>query len=116
MSDRPVQFATTELITRIKALLRRPGGVLGTTLEAGNVILDTVGREVAIAGGPVHATRRELATLARMMRRFGRIIPKAVLEEKLYGMDEEPERMDHQAGIFYCASCGARFDLRFRPV
>jgi len=52
MSDRPVQFATTELITRIKALLRRPGGVLGTTLEAGNVILDTVGREVAIAGGP----------------------------------------------------------------
>jgi hypothetical protein len=51
-----------------------------------------------------------------MMRRFGRIIPKAVLEEKLYGMDEEPERMDHQAGIFYCASCGARFDLRFRPV
>ena len=76
MSDRPAQFATTELITRIKALLRRPGGVLGTTLEAGNVILDTVGREVAIAGGPVHATRRELATLERMMRRFGHIIPE----------------------------------------
>jgi DNA-binding response OmpR family regulator len=108
MSDRPIQFATTELITRIKALLRRPGGVLGTTLEAGNVILDTVGREVAIAWGPVHVTRWELATLEQMMRRFGRIIPKAVLEEKLYGMDEEPDRMDHQAGICNCASCGAR--------
>jgi DNA-binding response OmpR family regulator len=45
-------FAMTELIARIKVLLRRPGGVLGTTLEAGNVILDTVGREVAIAGVP----------------------------------------------------------------
>jgi CheY-like chemotaxis protein len=57
-----------------------------------------------------------LATLEQMMRRFGRIIPKAVLEEKLYGMDEEPDRMDHQAGICNCASCRARFDLRFRPV
>jgi DNA-binding response OmpR family regulator len=26
-----------------------------------------------------------------MMRRFGRIVPKAVLEEKLYGYDEEPD-------------------------
>jgi DNA-binding response OmpR family regulator len=25
------------------------------------------------------------------MRRFGRIVPKAVLEEKLYGIDEEPD-------------------------
>jgi DNA-binding response OmpR family regulator len=84
-------FAMTELIARIKALLRRPGGVLGTTLEAGNVILDTVGRELAIAGSPVHVSRRELAILEQMMRRFGRIMPKAVLEEKLYGMDEEPD-------------------------
>ena len=30
------QFAMSELIARIKALLRRPGGVLGITLEAGN--------------------------------------------------------------------------------
>jgi DNA-binding response OmpR family regulator len=84
-------FAMTELIARIKALLRRPGGVLGITLEAGNVSLDTVGRELAIAGSPVHVSRRELAILEQMMRRFGRIMPKAVLEEKLYGMDEEPD-------------------------
>ena len=32
-------FAMTELVARIKALLRRPGGVLGMTLEAGNVRL-----------------------------------------------------------------------------
>jgi len=84
-------FAMTELIARIKALLRRPGGVLGITLDAGNVSLDTVGRELTIAGGPVRVSRRELAILEQMMRRFGRIVPKAVLEEKLYGMDEEPD-------------------------
>ena len=84
-------FAMTELIARIKALLRRPGGVLGITLDAGNVRLDTVGRELTIAGVPVRLSRQELAVLEQMMRRFGRIVPKAVLEEKLYGMDEEPD-------------------------
>ena len=84
-------FAMTELIARIKALLRRPGGVLGVTLEAGNVRLDTVGRELSVGGIPVRLSRRELAILEQMMRRFGRIVPKAVLEEKLYGIDEEPD-------------------------
>jgi DNA-binding response OmpR family regulator len=36
-------------------------------------------------------SRRELAILEQMMRRFGRIVPKAVLEEKLYGINEEPD-------------------------
>jgi len=84
-------FAIAELIARVKALLRRPGGVLGMTLEAGNVRLDTVGRELTIAGIPARLSRRELAILEQMMRRFGRIVPKAVLEEKLYGIDEEPD-------------------------
>jgi DNA-binding response OmpR family regulator len=83
-------FAMTELIARIKALLRRPGGVLGITLEAGNLSLDTIGRELSVAGKPVRLSRQELAILEQMMRRFGRIVPKAVLEEKLYGIDEEP--------------------------
>ena len=84
-------FAMTELVARIKALLRRPGGVLGMTLEAGNVRLDTIGRELTIGGMPVRLSRRELAIIEQMMRRFGRIVPKSVLEEKLYGIDEEPD-------------------------
>jgi DNA-binding response OmpR family regulator len=84
-------FAMAELIARIKALLRRPGGVLGITLEAGNVCLDTVGRELTVGATPVRLSRRELAVLEQMMRRLGRIVPKAVLEEKLYGIDEEPD-------------------------
>jgi DNA-binding response OmpR family regulator len=84
-------FAMTELAARIKALLRRPGGVLGMTLEAGNVRLDTIGRELSVGGNPVRLSRRELAILEQMMRRLGRILPKAVLEEKLYGIDEEPD-------------------------
>jgi DNA-binding response OmpR family regulator len=65
--------------------------VLGITLEAGNLSLDTIGRELMVAGNPVRLSRQELAILEQMMRRFGRIVPKAVLEEKLYGSGDEPD-------------------------
>lgn len=83
-------FAMVELVARVKALLRRPGGALGLRLEAGNVVLDTVGRDVQVAGQAVPLARHELAILEHLLRRLGRVVPKAVLEEKLYGMGEEP--------------------------
>lgn len=84
-------FATTELIARIKALLRRPGGALGTTLYAGNITFDTIGRDVQISDVSVLLTRRECAILEHLMRRLGRVVPKTVLEEKLYGIDDALE-------------------------
>jgi DNA-binding response OmpR family regulator len=84
-------FAMTELIARTKALLRRPGGALGATLTAGNVVFDTIGRDVNVAGIPLPLPRRESAILEHLLRRQGRVVPKSVLEEKLYGIDEELE-------------------------
>jgi DNA-binding response OmpR family regulator len=82
-------FAMTELVARAKALLRRPGGALGTTLKAGNISFDTIERDVRIAGGSLVLPRRESAILEHLMRRLGRVVPKVVLEEKLYGIDDE---------------------------
>ena len=79
-------FAMSELIARTKALLRRPGGALGATLSAGNVVFD-----VSVAGVPLQLPRREAAILEHLLRRQGRVVPKSVLEEKLYGIDEELE-------------------------
>jgi len=84
-------FAMVELVARMKALLRRPGGPLGVRLEAGNVALDTIGRDVQVCGQVVPLARQEIAILEHLMRRLGRVVPKAVLEEKLYGMGEELE-------------------------
>jgi DNA-binding response OmpR family regulator len=82
-------FAMAELVARVKALLRRPGGALGVRLEAGNVILDTVGRDVKVGDVVLALARHEVAILEHLMRRLGRVVPKAVLEEKLYGMGDE---------------------------
>ena len=84
-------FATPELIARTKALLRRPGSALGTMLQAGNVAFDTIGREVRVGGAPLPLARRECDILEQLMRRLGRVVPKSVLEDTLYGLDDELE-------------------------
>jgi DNA-binding response OmpR family regulator len=84
-------FATVELIARTKALLRRPGGALGVKLQAGNVALDTIGRDVRVGELSLQLPRRECTILEHLLRRQGRVVPKTVLEEKLYGIDEELE-------------------------
>jgi DNA-binding response OmpR family regulator len=82
-------FAMAELIARIRALLRRPGGALGLTLTAGNVSFDTAAREVRIGENVITISRREMGVLEQLMRRYGRVVPKDVLEDKLYGFGEE---------------------------
>ena len=84
-------FAMSELIARTKALLRRPGGALGTVLVAGNISFDTIGRDVRVGSLSVLLTRREAAILEHLMRRLGRVVPKTLLEERLYGIDDELE-------------------------
>jgi DNA-binding response OmpR family regulator len=82
-------FAMAELIARAKALLRRPGGALGTTLSASNLVFDSIGRDVQIGGRPLALPRREAAIVEHLLRRLDRVVPKAVLEEKLYGFGDE---------------------------
>ncbi|WP_135075161.1 response regulator transcription factor [Terasakiella sp. SH-1] len=82
-------FEMEELIARIRALLRRPGGALGVELNAGNLTFDTVSREVQIDGDVIALARRELDVLEELMRRYGRVVSKQALEESLYGFNED---------------------------
>jgi DNA-binding response OmpR family regulator len=84
-------FATEELVARIRALLRRPGHILGAVLTAGNVTLDTVARDAAVEGSPLALSRHEMAILEQLMRRQGRLVPKDVLFDNVYGADALPE-------------------------
>ena len=92
-------FEMDELIARVRALLRRPGGALGAVLTAGNLSFDTSAREVMIDGEAVSVSRREMGVLEQLLRRKGRVVPKGVLEEKLYGFDEEVTANTVEANI-----------------
>ncbi|MFO1060708.1 MAG: response regulator transcription factor [Dongiaceae bacterium] len=84
-------FAMAELVARLRALMRRPGGALGLRLQSGNVTLDTVGSVVEVGGRPLLLSRREFNLLELLLRRAGRVVSKAAIEETLYGYGEEVE-------------------------
>lgn len=82
-------FAMSELIARTKALLRRPGNALGTLLCVGNVAFDSIERNVRVGDAAIVLSRREIAILEHLMRRLGRVVAKTLLEDKLYGIDDD---------------------------
>ena len=57
----------SELVARLKALLRRPGGALSNLLELGNVAFDTVHRDVRVGDKRMALSRSEL-TLLELLR------------------------------------------------
>lgn len=79
-------FAMQELAARLRALLRRPGRVLGTVLNFSNVSFDTSVRQVSVTGKIIDASRLETAALDLMMRCAGKVVSKRSLESVLYGL------------------------------
>jgi DNA-binding response OmpR family regulator len=79
-------FAMKELAARLRALLRRPGRVLGATLESGNLSFNTVLRQLVVNGCVVAISPREIGALELLMRRAGQVVSKRALEDALYGL------------------------------
>lgn len=82
-------FALEELGARLRALLRRPGSILGTRMQFGNLMLDTVDRAASIDGEALALSKREFEVLEHLMRRAGHVVSKRLLEDSLYGLEEE---------------------------
>jgi DNA-binding response OmpR family regulator len=79
-------FALEELVVRIRALLRRPGEFLGKPLRTGNVAFDTAGRQVFVDEKPQFLSAREIDLLEILLRRTGRVVPKGLVEDHLFGL------------------------------
>jgi two-component system response regulator TctD len=82
-------FAFEELVARIRALLRRPSEFLGNLLQAGNISFDTGAQQAFVDGKPQSFSARELALLEILIRRPGRVVPKRLVEDHLFGPSED---------------------------
>ncbi len=82
-------FALEELVVRIRALLRRPGEFLGKPLRAGNVAFDTAGRQIFVGETPQFLSARETDLLEILLRRSGRVVPKGLAEDHLFGLSND---------------------------
>ncbi|MBB3771399.1 DNA-binding response OmpR family regulator [Angulomicrobium tetraedrale] len=84
-------FHIDEVVARLRALLRRPNQALGVNIVIGNLGLNTMDLRVMVADDPLTLSRRELGLLELFMRRAGRVLTKEVIEQALYGFNEELE-------------------------
>jgi two-component system response regulator TctD len=79
-------FAFEELVARLRALLRRPGDMLGAALEIGNIALDPEGRQLFVGGVAASVSAQELTLLEILMRRADKVVPRSYIEDQLFGM------------------------------
>lgn len=84
-------FDLSELLARIRALLRRRAGRARELLESGTLRLDPVTHAVEYRGRPVPLSAREFAVLRALMETPGAVLSREQLEDRLYGWGEEVE-------------------------
>ena len=82
-------FDTEELLARVRAALRRPGGKPPPAIRCGDLRFDPASREVAVAGRLLVLGRRELALLDALIRRAGRVVQRSTLLEEVYGFEDD---------------------------
>jgi DNA-binding response OmpR family regulator len=82
-------FAFEELLARLEALLRRPGQLLGRSLQVANLAFDTESRQAFIDEKPQVLSARETAVLELLMRRKDRVVSKKLVEDNIFGLSGE---------------------------
>lgn len=83
-------FDFTELTARLRALLRRSGGVSPPILRAGEVELNPSTREVKRSGEQVQLTPKEYALLEYLLRNVNRPLSRATLMDHVWGIRFDP--------------------------
>lgn len=80
-------FHMDELVSRVRALLRRPNAALGVELRLGNLVLHSNTRAVTVNGEALALSVRETSLLELLLRRPGSVVPREGIEGGLYGFD-----------------------------
>jgi two-component system copper resistance phosphate regulon response regulator CusR len=84
----PKPFAFSELLARVRSLLRRKSpGLVDSVLRVADLRMDLLSRKVERAGAPLALTNREFEVLEYLMRNKGRVVSRVVLTERVWDMD-----------------------------
>lgn len=82
-------FALIEVAARLQALIRRRHGQVQTTLDHGSVSLDPINLTVTYNDEPIYLKPKEFALLELLLRNEGRVLPRPLIEEKIYNWDDD---------------------------
>lgn len=82
-------FAMSELLARLRALLRREGSNKSSLLEVGDLVIDPATHFVERAGKDIKLTAREYTLLEYFMRHPNQLITREMVENHLWSYDFE---------------------------
>lgn len=82
-------FLVDEMLARVRALLRRNQRPITETFTLGNLTLDAALGQALVNSRPLELPRRELLVLEALMRRAGRTVRRSLIEEEVYGHDDD---------------------------
>ncbi len=82
-------FAFEELLSRVRALLRRPKDTLNPVLKTDEIELDTVNFTVKRGDKQIELTTKEFSLLEYMMRNTGRILTKDNIISHVWDFDAD---------------------------
>src|SRR5215813_1659617 len=77
-------FAFSEMLARIRALIRRTQPEDSTRLQIGDLVLNLINRKASRAGNEVQLTGKEFALLEFFMRHPDEILSREILSEKVW--------------------------------
>jgi two-component system, OmpR family, copper resistance phosphate regulon response regulator CusR len=80
-------FAFSELIARVRSLLRRGPAQQDEQLRVEDLELDTRGHRAVRAGRPLHLTSKEFLLLAQLVRAGGEVVARHEIERHVWGID-----------------------------
>jgi len=85
----PKPFAFEELLARVRALTRRPQKVLGESLKASDLELNTITFEVKRADKPLTLSKKEFALLEYLIRNQDKIVTKDQIIANVWNFDAD---------------------------
>jgi two-component system OmpR family response regulator len=77
-------FDLSELLARLRALIRRSASQADSCIEIGNVVIDTAARTVRRQGEPVVLTAREYALVEYLAVHRGKLVTRTMLYDHLF--------------------------------
>jgi two-component system, OmpR family, response regulator len=86
-------FDLTELLARVRALIRRSAGQARPQIVLGEVVIDTRARSVARGGESLTLTAREYAILEYLALHQGQVVTRTALYEHIF--DENDDTMSN---------------------
>ena len=79
-------FAFSELLARIRSLLRRPPARQPDVTSVTDLAVDHLGMKAARGGRPLHLAPKEFALLSLLARRAGEVLTRSIILEQVWDM------------------------------